>query len=287
MTKMITDVPVRCSVCDRQSGHTFLISESPFWPDFGPELDTRPSQWLPGFSIQACPSCRFCAQDISQDIPGAAVIVASPAYREQFESTAYPELADRFLCWGMILEAAGDLARAAWANTFAAWHCDGEAAKSTGCDYESAGSLMTEYRAFLLTWAVILRMATLGRLDLRHRAVWGRYHEVTLRAAELCRCAAVELFRQALDRGQAFAPEAGAEDAIMVDLLRRSGRWEDALSRCRSGLAKDPEPKFEKIFKYQAGLIQGRDIRSHWLFEAMGQPVADILERRAAPRCDP
>ena len=90
-----------------------------------------------------------------------------------------------------------------------------------------------------------------------------------------------------LDRGQAFAPEAGAEDAIMVDLLRRSGRWEEALSRCRSGLAKDPEPKFEKIFKYQAGLIQGRDIRSHWLFEAMRQPVADILERRAAPRCDP
>ena len=161
-----------------------------------------------GLLQQACPSCRYCAQDISQDIPGAAVIVVSPAYREQFESTAYPELVDRFLCWGMILEAAGDLARAAWANTFAAWHCDGEAARSTGCDHESAGSLMTEYRAFLLTWAVILRMATLGRLDRATGPSGDGITEVNSCAAELCRCAAVELFREVLDRGQAFAPEA-------------------------------------------------------------------------------
>ena len=146
---------------------------------------------------------------------------------------------------------------------------------------------MTEYRAFLLTWAVILRAATFGRLDLHHRAVWGRYHEVTLRAARLCRRAAADLFRQALDRGQGFAREPGAEDAIIVDLLRRSGRWEEALSRCRSGLAKDPEPRTAKILEYQARLIQGRDTRSHWLFEAMDQPVADILERRAAPRSSP
>jgi hypothetical protein len=287
MTTMMTDFPVQCAVCDQQSGHTFLTSQSSFWPDFGPELDTRPSELLPKFCIQVCPSCRYCARDISQDIPGAAGIVASPAYREQFESTAYPELANRFLCWGMILQAAGDLAMAGWANTLAAWHCDDEAARSTGCDYQTAGSLMTEYRAFLLTWAVILRAATLGRLDLRHRAVWRRYHEVTLRAARLCRGAAVDLFRQAFDREQGFAPEPGAEDAIIVDLLRRSGRWEEALSRCRSGLAKGPEPKFAKIFGYQARLIQGRDLRSHWLFEAMGQPVADILERRAAPRSSP
>ncbi len=283
----MTDCPLQCAVCDQQSRHTLLNSQSSFWPDFGPALDTRPSELQLEFCIQVCPSCRYCARDISQSIPGAAGIVASPAYREQFESTKYPEVANRFLCWGMILQAAGDLAMAGWANTLAAWHCDDEAAKSTGCDYQTAGSLMTEYRAFLLTCAVILRAATLGRVDLRHRAVWGRYHEVTLSAARLCRGAAADLFRQALDREQGFAPEPGAEDAIIVDLLRRSGRWEEALSRCQFGLAKEPEPKFAMIFGYQARLIQGRDLRSHWLFEAMGQPVADILEWRAAPRSSP
>ncbi len=188
MTTLMTDCPLQCAVCDQQSRHTLLYSQSSFWPDFGPALDTRPSELQLEFCIQVCPSCRYCARDISQGIPGAAGIVASPAYREQFESTKYPEVANRFLCWGMILQAAGDLAMAGWANTLAAWHCDDEAAKSTGCDYQTAGSLMTEYRAFLLTCAVILRAATLGRVDLRHRAVWGRYHEDAQRRQVVSRC---------------------------------------------------------------------------------------------------
>jgi hypothetical protein len=79
----------------------------------------------------------------------------------------------------------------------------------------------------------------------------------------------VELFRKAAGSGQEVSPEAGGEDAVVVDLLRRSGQFEGALSRCRSGLDHGPEPKLKKILEYQSHLIQDRDTARHCVEEAL------------------
>lgn len=86
--------------------------------------------------------------------------------------------------------------------------------------------------------------------------------------AQGCRLRAAELLRKARAAGQTVVRNLGVEEAILTDLLRRSGLFEEALSLCGDGLAKRPEETIERMLEYQKVLIEGRDTRGHTIEEA-------------------
>lgn len=115
---------VKCGVCGKTSTHDILISTSTVGR---PDLDTRPSEmerstidtW-----IQACSFCGYCFPDISKPTEGASEVMSSTAYKQQFNNSEFPELANHFLCYSLIEEADRDYASAGWACIHAAWACD-------------------------------------------------------------------------------------------------------------------------------------------------------------------
>lgn len=112
----------------------FLCNHTSRYPDFGvihigrPEdLDGRPSDSHRSsiyMLINRCPSCGYCAVDISTAPPSAAVIVKDPVYQETLNNKNFPETANTFLCWAMIQAHEGLYNEAGQATLFAAWVCD-------------------------------------------------------------------------------------------------------------------------------------------------------------------
>lgn len=60
----------------------------------------------------------------------------------------------------------------------------------------------------------------------------------------------------------------GAKEAIMVDLLRRSGQFEQALGMCDMGLEKNPEEVLKDIFRFQQKLISKSDVDCYKIADA-------------------
>ncbi len=91
------------------------------------DLDTRPPGTLRSTIyawVRRCPSCGYCAPDISKALLGEAEVVRLPRYRKQLNARRFPQLADTFLCWSLLQEEAGALAKAARAGIHTAWVCD-------------------------------------------------------------------------------------------------------------------------------------------------------------------
>ena len=82
---------------------------------------------------------------------------------------------------------------------------------------------------------------------------------------------AVSLLQKARENGQRFAEQVGEEDAIMVDLLRRSGQFELALKICDEGLEKNPGKTISDILRFQKVPIRKRDVARHTVAEATGE----------------
>lgn len=118
----------RCGVCGTEQRVDVIMSTNAFG---SPDLDTRPPPMrrdLLGVEIQECDDCGYCAADISRAEDETRGIVRSEEYRQRLHDSAFPRLANRYLCWSMILEKQGELADAAWAAIRAAWACDDEEA---------------------------------------------------------------------------------------------------------------------------------------------------------------
>ncbi len=115
---------IKCAICGHPSAHDVVMSmHVTGWPD----MDGRHSGFersIFALSIQRCPSCSYCAPDISKGSAKAREVIQSQAYCEQFESPDYPALANSFLCQSMISEKDGDFSSAGWASLKAAWACD-------------------------------------------------------------------------------------------------------------------------------------------------------------------
>jgi hypothetical protein len=89
-------------------------------------------------------------------------------------------------------------------------------------------------------------------------------------AARECRTRAAKLMQRAQDAGEAVAGEEGVAEAILTDLWRRAGRFQEALSACTHGRAKKLSPTLERVFAFQAELIQRGDTGRHTIGEAVG-----------------
>ncbi|HWQ08513.1 MAG TPA: hypothetical protein VN436_05385 [Holophaga sp.] len=131
---------VRCAVCSAETEYPRIGSTNSFG---SLDLDTRPPEMQRSTMfawVQRCPSCGYCAPDVSSAKPQAAALVRSPDYARQLVDTAYPALANSFLCKALLDRHAGDFAGAAWSLIHAAWACDdaGRDAQAKACRGDAA-----------------------------------------------------------------------------------------------------------------------------------------------------
>ena len=89
-----------------------------------------------------------------------------------------------------------------------------------------------------------------------------------------CRERAAEMLALAEEHGQQVGKPEGASTAILVDLLRRSGRFEDA----RQALAARPEGIADeavvRVLEFEASLVDQNDTACHTIAEAFGQAAS-------------
>jgi hypothetical protein len=166
--------------------------------------------------VLRCPSCGYCAPDVSEGSDRAGPVVMSERYISTLNDPDYPELANRFLCRALIDVEEGEAPSAGWSTVRAAWACDDA-----------------------------------GRAE----------------AAEACRMLAIDRFGKARDSGIAFAHQSGAEEAVLADLYRRAGRFEDAETVCAEGLALHPDELLTRVLEYERSLARRADRRVHTVAE--------------------
>jgi len=114
----------RCFICDTPNKYVDIASTNLLG---APDLDTRPPEMMRStihYWVRCCVSCGYCAPALSNGPEVAGHIVQSPAYLQQKNNPAYPELANKFLCSALIKEAERDFSSAGWEAIHAAWACD-------------------------------------------------------------------------------------------------------------------------------------------------------------------
>lgn len=123
---MTTIIPVEteCSLCGARSEQRLVGAIQTLGL---PDLDTRPAELarsaLP-FGVQRCPSCGYCARDISLEYPEADRVIRTPAYEKILRKRTVSEKARQFLAWAAIQEVNGEYGGAGWSSLHAAWACD-------------------------------------------------------------------------------------------------------------------------------------------------------------------
>jgi Uncharacterized protein conserved in bacteria (DUF2225) len=89
--------------------------------------------------------------------------------------------------------------------------------------------------------------------------------------ASACRHKAADMLKIAEDHGQIIAEQDGASTALLVDLLRRSGRNDDAqkaIEERRTGITEDI---IVRILNFQEVLVGKSDLSCHSISEALGE----------------
>lgn len=115
---------VVCGACGQVFSHQALASTNTFG---SPDLDTRPPEMQRSTMrawIQRCPSCGFCAPDVTKYKEQFRPLMDGSAYRSQLTDARYPELASSFICAGLLADGAGSREYAGWAYLKAAWTLD-------------------------------------------------------------------------------------------------------------------------------------------------------------------
>ena len=78
-----------------------------------------------------------------------------------------------------------------------------------------------------------------------------------------------KLFQEAKESGKKVYDDDWDDELIMVDLLRRSGQFEEALKICDAALKEEPDETVHAILIFQKELISMSDISSHTVAEAV------------------
>ncbi len=209
----------QCAVCGTTATHDVLTSTMA-WGAM--DLDTRPpmlARLTLHLTIQCCPACGYCAEDVGEATETARAVVHQPEYQRQLRDSTFPYLANLYLCLSTIREQEGDCAAAGWAALRAAWACD------------DAGNAYAD-------------------------------------AAVYCRQRAITLFKKARSADQPFMQAAEEEDALMVDLLRRSGDFAGAKALIDARLAQGASEEIARILRLQQELCRRGDTHVHTVDEA-------------------
>ncbi len=109
-------------------------------------------------------------------------------------------------------------------------------------------------------------------------AIWSTIHAAWAcddsgnnESAKLCRIKAVELIKNAVSSGQTISDEPEADIAITVDLLRRSGQFDETLWMIERKQGEIKHKLIKNILKFQKELISRYDTSRHTVDEATKQ----------------
>jgi hypothetical protein len=288
----IKEVEKKCALCGKESKQIVLVSTNTFG---SPDLDTRPPEMersTIGCWIHSCLWCGYCATDISEGIEKASEIVRSYAYQQQLHNPRFPDLANEFLCFSLILESVGYYADAGWPSVHAAWACDDEGNDliktlkilETKCEKKEEIKVEKIMKALKITGLkieerkveeiieVLKPLEKRGRKEEEKKKCLSAFGELALSlvgAAKECRIRAATLLLKARENGQSFAEQAGAEEALIVDLLRRAGQFEAALRICDEGFKKKPVEVISNVLQFQKKLIAESDVSCYTIKEAI------------------
>ncbi|MDD2473580.1 MULTISPECIES: hypothetical protein [unclassified Methanoculleus] len=121
-----------------------------------------------------------------------------------------------------------------------------------------------------LCWSIIQE-----ELGAPARAAWASLHaawtcddEGEDVPARICRRRAADLLQRAWERGERLAHQEGADEALLTDLLRRSGRLREARAVAKEVLLRNPEPVIADIMRFQVQLSTASDRNAHTVAEA-------------------
>jgi hypothetical protein len=81
---------------------------------------------------------------------------------------------------------------------------------------------------------------------------------------------AIRLFGRASEAGEIFAGGGGADEALLADLLRRSGHFDEIDTLVASGLRRKPVLQVARVLHYQKELAAAGDRSRHTIDEASG-----------------
>ncbi len=82
-------------------------------------------------------------------------------------------------------------------------------------------------------------------------------------SAQHCRLRAVELFRRAQAAAIAFAPDRGQESLLLIDLLRRARKFDEARKLCDVESELGAEERAGMLLQFEMDLIEDRDSSIH------------------------
>ena len=100
-------------------------------------------------------------------------------------------------------------------------------------------------------------------------AAWVCDDEEAINSAILCRKRALNLFNMAKKNKEKIFDESGVDEALLIDLYRRSGEFEPASALCKVVLENEKAgDAIKKIALFQEKLICEKDISSHLIKEA-------------------
>ncbi len=115
---------VSCGICGTKSTQTKIASTNVFG---SPDLDTRPPEMARStiyHKIQRCPSCGYCASDISTYSSSAKHIIESPDYQTCVYNESMPAVGASFMALSYEKQQMKEYADSVWAAIHAAWICD-------------------------------------------------------------------------------------------------------------------------------------------------------------------
>lgn len=88
-------------------------------------------------------------------------------------------------------------------------------------------------------------------------------------AAMQCRERAVELFERGRSAGFEITEQGGDPDAVLIDLLRRARRFDDAIARCEAALGAQRPAGVVSIIAFEEVLARRSDSAAHTTAEAI------------------
>jgi hypothetical protein len=89
-------------------------------------------------------------------------------------------------------------------------------------------------------------------------------------AAALCRIRAIEMWKRGKAAGESFGDDMASEFALITDVYRRTGQFEQATVACAEGLdIEDMSPALEAVLRRQMVLIQSHDTAAHSIKELL------------------
>lgn len=102
------------------------------------------------------------------------------------------------------------------------------------------------------------------------RAAWMCDDAHVEEAAKKCRISALDLMKKSQEKGRPFVAS-WQDHAVMVDFMRRAGKFEDAITAIDEAIQKYSDATANKIFLFQKELVLQNDTGRYLVSQVLGE----------------